>query len=294
MKILFIGTVQFSYDALQNILGQAANVVAVITQDKAGINADFADIEPICIKNKISCMKTDNINSSEVLSWVKNFAPDIAFCFGWSQLIKKELMSMMPMGIVGFHPAMLPANRGRHPLIWALVLYEMDSTGSTFFFMDEGADTGDILSQEKVPIFYEDKAIDLYNRVTEKALKQIQMFLPKLQKGTYKRIVQDNSHTNTWRKRTRKDGLIDFRMPSRAIYNLVRALSYPYVGAHVEYKEQEIKIWDAREIIDKNNNLEPGKVTDIKDNGIVIKCFDNSIWVDSSQFESLPLIGEYI
>ncbi|MCK5541283.1 MAG: hypothetical protein KAI40_01220 [Desulfobacterales bacterium] len=298
MKILFIGTVQFSFDALESILKEGGNVVAVITQDKAGINSDFKEIEPLCEKNKIPCMKTDNINSSKVQSWVKNFAPDLAFCFGWSQLIKMELMSLIPMGIVGFHPALLPKNRGRHPLIWALILDKMEFTGATFFFMDEGADTGDILSQKRVPIFYEDKAIDLYSRVTEQALKQIKEFLPKLQKGTYRRIVQDNSTTNTWRKRTKKDGLIDFRMPSRAIYKLVRALSFPYVGAHVEYKGQEIKIWVAREVSDGYSNIEldiePGKIIDVKDNGIVIKCYDNAIWIDSSEFASLPLIGEYL
>ncbi|MCK5099418.1 MAG: hypothetical protein KAR45_15020, partial [Desulfobacteraceae bacterium] len=206
--------------------------------------------------------------------------------------------SLMPMGIVGFHPALLPKNRGRHPLIWALILDKIKFTGSTFFFMDEGADTGDILSQGKIPLYYKDKAIDLYNRVTEQALKQIKEFLPQLQKGTYKRIVQDNSSTNTWRKRTKKDGLIDFRMPSRAIYKLVRALSYPYVGAHVEYKGQEIKIWNAGEILegyrDIGLNIEPGKVIEIKNKSIVVKCYDNAIWIDSSGFAALPLIGEYL
>ncbi len=294
MKIVFIGTVQFSYDALTCVLQEGGNVVAVITQNEAGINADFKDIEPLCDKNNIPCMKTDNINSSKVHNWVNAFVPDIAFCFGWSQLIKKELISMMPMGIVGFHPAMLPANRGRHPLIWALLLDEMDITGSTFFFIDEGADTGDILSQKRVPIFYKDKAIDLYNRVTEQALKQIKEFLPHLQQGTYKKIPQDASKANTWRKRTKKDGLIDFRMSSRAIYKLVRALSYPYVGAHVEYKGQEIKVWDACEILDRYNNIEPGKVIEVKDKGIVVKCYDYAIWIDASGFASLPLIGDYL
>lgn len=298
MKILFIGTVQFSFDALECILKEGGNVVAVITQEKAGINSDYKDIRPICKKRDIPCMETDNINSDKVQNWVKKSAPDIAFCFGWSQLIKKELMSLIPMGIIGFHPALLPKNRGRHPIIWALILDGIKFTGSTFFFMDEGADTGDILSQKKVPLYYEDKAIDLYNRVTAQALKQIKEFLPQLQNGTYKRIVQDNASTNTWRKRTKKDGLIDFRMSSRAIYKLVRALSYPYVGAHVQYKGQEIKVWNAGEILEEYRDikfdLEPGKVIDIKDNSIVVKCYDNSIWIASSEFTVLPLIGEYL
>ena len=52
------------------------------------------------------------------------------------------------MGILGYHPSLLPFNRGRHPIIWALAL-GLKETGSTFFFMDENADTGDIVSQKK-------------------------------------------------------------------------------------------------------------------------------------------------
>ncbi len=297
MKILFIGTVQFSYDALVCILEEGANVVAVVTQDKAGANSDFKELGPLCKKSNIPCIKTSNINSKKIFKWIAEFAPDIGFCFGWSQLIKKELIDLMPRGIIGFHPAMLPANRGRHPLIWALVLGNMDYTGVTFFFMDEGADTGDILSQERVAISYEDKAIDLYKRVTDQALKQIREFLPLLKSRYYTRTVQDSSRSNTWRKRTVKDGLIDFRMSSRAVYNLVRALSYPYVGAHIEYRGREVKIWEASEICDntyEESNLEPGKVLDVNKKGIIVKCYDNAVLIDSSQFIIKPLAGEYL
>ena len=77
--------------------------------------------------------------------------PDIIFCFGWSSLIKSEVLNLTKLGVVGYHPAMLPNNRGRHPLIWAKIL-GLTQTGSTYFFMDEGADTGDILDQSSFEI----------------------------------------------------------------------------------------------------------------------------------------------
>jgi len=64
-----------------------------------------------------------------------------------SSLLKKELLSLPPNGVLGYHPAKLPQNRGRHPLIWSLVL-GLEESASTFYFMDEGADSGDILSQK--------------------------------------------------------------------------------------------------------------------------------------------------
>lgn len=68
------------------------------------------------------------------------------------------------MGVIGFHPAALPNNRGRHPIIWALAL-GLNETASTFFKMDEGADTGDIVSQVKIPICESDYAADLYENI---------------------------------------------------------------------------------------------------------------------------------
>jgi methionyl-tRNA formyltransferase len=67
------------------------------------------------------------------------------------------------MGVAGYHPTKLPMNRGRHPLIWALAL-RLKNSVSTFFFMNEGADSGDILSQVDFKILYQDDAQSLYDK----------------------------------------------------------------------------------------------------------------------------------
>lgn len=97
----------------------------------SSFNSDFADLTPLCKKNNILFKHVDDVNSEDSISWIKQLQPDIIFCFGWSSIIKKELLDLPPMGIIGFHPAKLPANRGRHPIIWALVL-DLDKTASTF------------------------------------------------------------------------------------------------------------------------------------------------------------------
>ena len=97
--------------------------------------------------------------------------PDAIYCFGWSHLLSQEVLRAAPLGCVGYHPALLPWNRGRHPIIWALAL-GLSQTGSTFFLMDEGADTGDILSQRTVPIEDEDDAGTLYEKLKAVACNQ--------------------------------------------------------------------------------------------------------------------------
>ena len=88
-------------------------------------------------------------------------------------------MDLPLLGVIGFHPAALPANRGRDPIIWALVL-GLQETASTFFFMDEGADSGDIISQEYLIITDSDDAGILYEKITQTALKQLREFVPRL------------------------------------------------------------------------------------------------------------------
>ena len=86
------------------------------------------------------------------------------FCFGWSSLLKERVLNIPPMGVIGYHPAKLPENRGRHPLIWAIAL-GLENSASTFFFMDKGADSGDILSQVDFNISYQDDAQSVYQKV---------------------------------------------------------------------------------------------------------------------------------
>ncbi len=293
MRIVFIGCVEFSARALLALIEAQAEVAGVVTCRQNSFNADFADLGPLCTGAGLPLHLTADVNSAETLAWIRSRAPEIVFCFGWSSLIKRDLLSLPPMGVIGFHPAALPRNRGRHPLIWALAL-GLEETASTFFFMDEGADSGDLLDQRPVPIHYADTARTLYDRVTATALEQIRDFLPQLQLGTFVRAPQDHHLANTWRKRGKKDGLLDFRMSSRGIYNLVRALTHPYVGAHALYREQEVKVWEAREAVTADRNLEPGKVLAVEGDALLVKCGEGAVWLLRHEFAPMPKTGEYL
>lgn len=295
MRIVFIGTVEFSKFSLNKIIEMKSNIVGMITKASSSFNADYSDLAPICKNKNIPVKIVNSVNSNDVVDWISELKPDVIFCFGWSEIIKKDILAIPQIGVVGFHPTLLPFNRGRHPLIWPLVL-GLKKSGSTFFFMDEGADSGDILSQKEFEIFYGDDASSLYKKVVKLAMSQIQEFVPLLQNNAYNRIKQNHKNANTWRKRSKCDGIIDFRMNSQVVYNLVRALSKPYVGAHLIYKENEIKVWKVKEHQCDESNIEYGKIVDIdeKKRTIFIKCIDNIIELVDHGFQELPKIGEYL
>lgn len=295
MKIAYIGSVFFSARALEKLFSIKAEVVGIITKDESNFNSDFHDLAPIAVENNVPFLYTKNINSIETVDWIKALKPDVIFCFGWSNLIKKEILESAPLGVIGFHPALLPFNKGRHPLIWAKTL-GLKKSGSTFFFMDEGADSGDILSQKEFEINFDDDAEVLYNRLIDTALVQIEDFHFQLKSNQFSRIKQDSSIGNYWRKRGKKDGLIDFRMCSASICNLVRALTRPYVGAHIELENIDYKVWkvDMSNRIDLNSNDEPGKILNIKDNKIEVKTGDSAIWLIEHEINDSIKIGQYL
>ncbi len=293
MKVVLIGAVEFSLRVLEKLISIDVDLVGVCTKKSSTFNSDFFDLKPLSDINEVPCLHVEDINSTKSVEWIKNLNPDVIFCFGWSSLIKKDILALAPMGVVGYHPAKLPKNRGRHPLIWALAL-GLKESASTFFFMDEGADTGDMLSQVDFEISYQDDARNLYDKVVEIALIQIEEFIPALEKGTYTRIKQNEKESNDWRKRNELDGEIDFRMNSRSIYNLTRALTKPYVGAYIKFNETNYSVWKVKESNDFQENIEPGKVLRVFDKIFVVKSYDGAIEIIEHDFKEMPKVGEYL
>lgn len=270
MRIVFIGAIEFSASALRELIAMQANIVGVCTLTKSSFNSDHTDLTPIANSAGIPVFNAIDINSPETLQLVTKWKPDVVFCFGWSQLIKQPLIELPQLGVIGYHPAALPYNRGRHPLIWALVL-GLTETASTFFFIDKGVDSGDIISQQIVLISSQDNARTLYDRITATSIDQIRDFVPRLISGNFIRTPQSNKIANVWRKRYRLDGQIDWRMPAESIHNLVRGLSHPYPGADFNFEGDSIKVWCTEIEKDVPVNIEPGKVLRNRDGKPVIK-----------------------
>lgn len=288
-----MGLLDFSYHCMQEIIKQKGQIVGLLTKRNSNYNEDYKDLTPLAKKYNIPVHYIKNINSDRSYNKIKELKPDIIFCFGWSRLLKERILNLPPLGVIGVHPAKLPYNRGRHPLIWALVL-GLKESALTFFRMDRGADTGDILSQKKFKIDYGDNAASLYKKIKNLASKQIKNFLPKLETGNINYKKQDLTKGNVWRKRGKIDGKIDWRMTSRAVYNLVRGLTHPYVGAHCLYKNKEIKIWKVKEVKGFPENLEPGKVLKSGKNTVIIKTYRNAVEILDHEFKEMPQKGEYL
>jgi len=296
MRIVFLGCVDFSRALYERTLGLPdVQVVGVVTRATSAFHSDFCSLAPLAGAAGIPVFLDSANRQQEMAAWIRQRAPDVIYCFGWPYLLQASVLAVPSKGVIGYHPTALPRNRGRHPIIWTLVL-GLTETCSSFFIMDEGADSGDLVSQTTVPVFATDSATSLYERLKAAALNQLPELTAALVGGQVRRIRQDSSRATYWRKRGKEDGRIDWRMPSPGIYNLVRALARPYPGAHCVVSGREVKIWrtefpsPAQWPEATVQHREPGRVLAVRANTFDIRCGVGVLRIVEHEFETVPAV----
>lgn len=294
LRVAFVGCVEMSHLLLEHLLTlPGVHLVAVGTKRASSFNSDFRSLEDLADQANCPVFLSDGRDDGNFASFLAAAAPQVTFCFGWSHLFSAEVLRVAPLGTIGFHPAALPANRGRHPIVWALAL-GLKETASTFFLMQEGADTGPIVSMVAVPIAPADDAGRLYEKIAEVARRQLEGITVDLAAGPLGANPQDDTLANAWRKRGKADGRIDWRMSPQAILDLIRALGRPYVGAHLEADCGEVKVWRAEAGPDAPTNLEPGKILKVDGETVLVKCWSGSVRLLDHEFPVPPREGSYL
>ena len=97
MRIFFIGAVKFS-EAMLNILieHKDAEIVGIATKSQSRFNADHVNLSSIAEENTFSYKYVKDINAPHILEWIESLNPEVIYCFGWSSLIKTELLNLSP------------------------------------------------------------------------------------------------------------------------------------------------------------------------------------------------------
>ncbi len=293
LNICLIGCVKSSDIAFNTLLGNTKiNFNLLICSKKSTFNSDFVDLGEKAKKKKIEFIYEENIkdfNAQKII--LDNHKIDLVFVIGWSKIIKEPILSSYKNKIIGFHPAELPKNRGRHPIIWALVL-GLKKTASTFFFLTKEPDAGDILNQKIIKISNKDYAKDLYDKVLKAIPEQINEIIDDFLHDSLNPVRQVKKDSNVWRKRGEIDGKIDWRMNSKNIYNLIRALADPYPGAYFIYNKKKFLVSSSKIVNLKIDNQEPGRIIRNNSKELIVKTGDKAISFSKNQFKD-KIEGEF-
>jgi methionyl-tRNA formyltransferase len=185
---------------------------------------------------------------------IRKYDLDWLFIIGWSQIANKRLLDTPKLGVLGMHPTLLPKGRGRASIPWAIIK-GLEETGVTLFKLDEGVDTGPILSQYKIPLTERTTSTELYDSVNNAHVNLMSSIIPEILNGSVKLQEQNNKDATEWGGRSPQDGEIDLKGSVLTAEKLVRATTKPYPGAFIIIDNEKHVIWKARLANEKSEHL---------------------------------------
>lgn len=277
MRIVLVGAVESTHTAFHALLSAGVLPVALVTLPREALDrhSDAVDLADLADRAGVPLVFSTDVNTPQTLARLRALKPDLIFVVGWSQICRAEFRSMARHGCIGFHPSALPRLRGRAVIPWT-ILTRQDTTGSTFFFLDEGVDSGDIIAQSLFPLDEQETARTLY----DKHLASIAALLPEIvsqfEQQNPRRIPQDESRASYCARRGPEDGLIDWRAGADDILRLVRAVGDPYPGAFTRHGASRVRIDEARPYDGGMRFIGlPGQIQTYSPEGPVVLCGDD-------------------
>jgi methionyl-tRNA formyltransferase len=201
-------------------------------------------------------------------------APDVCVVVAFGQILPAGFFDIPPLGTLNVHASILPAYRGAAPVIHAVLHGEKES-GVTIMKIDEGMDTGEILSFEKVPIPLDMTAGELESILAPLGAELLVRTLIGYASNDIKPVEQDNDRA-TYAPRIQKDmGRIDWERRSLDLHNQIRAFN-PRPGAFATFRNMQVKIWRSRFIEGPSGEHHPGAIVRLEENEILVQCGGNS------------------
>ncbi len=215
--------------------------------------------------------------NKHLVDFIKKNKIRMGISWAFSNYIEPDVYNSMDLGVINFHAGLLPQFRGCHINNWVMINDEK-YTGVTIHKIDEGYDSGKILLQQKIYINDEDDANTLRNKTNEVATRLIIENIDKLLLNEIIGISQDENKSFYYKKRKFEDGIINFNMTSRQIFNTVRGLVKPFPGAYFEYNDTKFIVYKAKQIsLDDKSVKENGFVTKVSDDYIRVYTSDGVI-----------------
>jgi methionyl-tRNA formyltransferase len=274
MRAMLVGAVESTRVALDAIAADPDwDVAALVTlpPDLAGRHSDFADLAEDAARAGATVIHAANGNAPDILDRIRASDADELFVIGWSQICCPEFLAAAGGRVIGYHPAPLPRLRGRGVIPWTILNHEPITAG-TLFRIDEGVDSGPILSQRFFHVAPDETAASLYDRHLVVLREMLGGLLPRLAAGKAGATPQDERFATYAARRVPADGLIDWYRPAHEIATLIRAVGRPYPGAFTRMREDVLTIWQAAPCPADRHVASPGQIVERDAEGFTVLC----------------------
>ncbi|MEQ2496047.1 methionyl-tRNA formyltransferase [Enterocloster bolteae] len=247
MRIVFMGTPDFSVPALKALVEAGHQVIAVVTQpDKPKGRGKEVQMTPVKIQAMeygIPVYQPAKVREASFVEVLKGLEADVYVVIAFGQILPKAVLELPKYGCINIHASLLPKYRGAAPIQWCVIDGERE-TGITTMMMDVGLDTGDMLEKAVIPIEEKETGGSLHDKLSMAGGDLILSTLKKLKEGTLVRTPQTDEGTCYAKMLTKSLGDIDWNQGAVSIERLIRGLN-PWPSAYTMWNGKTIKIWAA-------------------------------------------------
>ncbi len=286
MRLVFMGTPEFSVPALEALIEGGHTVEAVVTQpDKKrgrGKEIQMTPVKEAALAHGIPVWQPARVKKDEeFLAKLKEIDPDVIVVIAFGQILPKEILELPKYGCINIHASLLPKYRGAAPIQWVILDGETE-TGITTMYMEEGLDTGDMLLKTVIPIEKDETGGSLHDKLAAAGGPLILETLKGLTEGTLKRIPQEGE-TCYASMLTKELGRIDWTKDAVSLERLIRGLS-PWPSAYSSLGGKTVKLWKA-EALSAEKKGEPGTVVSVSRDSFSVQTGDGLLLVRELQLE---------
>lgn len=284
MKVVFFGSPAFAVPTLDKLVDAGHEIAAVVTQpDKPagrGLQMKAPAVKVRALELGLPVLQPRSARAPDFADQLRAIAPDVAVVVAYGKILPRAVLDIPRHGCLNVHASLLPKYRGAAPIQWALINGET-RTGVSIMQLDEGMDTGPVVSTVEVDILEDDDAVSLANMLSMMGAEEMRLVLERLGRdGRLDATPQNDAEATMAPLIDREAARIDWEMKAEDIILRVRGfLPWPKawtVAGDREFKMLSAEACDADWLVVKSverDEILPGTIVDVlKGRGIVIKA----------------------
>ncbi|WP_417670994.1 methionyl-tRNA formyltransferase [Roseibium sp.] len=294
LRIVFMGTPEFSVPTLMEIVGQGHEVVACYSQPPRpagrGMDLKKSPVHEAAESFGIPVLTPTSLKGEAEQQQFADLEADVAVVVAYGLLLPKAVLEAPRDGCLNLHASLLPRWRGAAPINRAIMAGDTE-TAVQVMRMEEGLDTGPVCMSETVAIDENMTAGDLHDRLSGLGGDLMVRALAALSRGALTETPQDQDGVTYARKLSKDETRIDWSTGAKAVHDHIRGLS-PFPGAWCEMdvggKSERVKVLRSQ-IADGSGAV--GEVLSVEGNGPVISCGDRSVRLVQVQRAGKKAVG---
>ena len=247
MKVIFLGTPEFSATCLQKIYESSHEVVGVVTQpDRAnsrrGNKVIFSPVKTFALEHNIPVYQFSNI-SAEGENALREPDADIMVTAAYGQILRENILKVCPYGIINVHASLLPKYRGASPVQWAIINGE-EELGVTIMQTELGVDTGDMIVKKSFRPVGDENVDEMMEKLSHVGAELVVEALDLIESGKAVYVKQNEAEATHCKMLKKEDGKLSFTKSAKDVVNFVRGMT-PWPSAYLDTPFGTIKVLKA-------------------------------------------------